>query len=403
MGLVLMTSLLVTKAQVSFLFLTHVVPLEMMSCAVSLLRFARRSAALYQWPSAQVTPCLCRPLTSSPKREDPSQGNQNDSLLDSLVTLGVDVTMVRQRQPGILKKSFTNEHGLASFLQSKGASREAVASIISRFPRAISRSEEHLEERWQLWRRIFLSDREIVNILSRSPESFFRSSDNGNLEKNIVFLSSLGLSTKDLCRLLTTAPRTFSNSLELNRQMVELLKDVCLSLGGDNPDLFVKTVLSRNLYVLIRSTKRIKMNIEFLQKTLAPSNVKLLEILQGQGVVLLSLSNGYLTKNFGGIQQKLLSQGCGRDDVKKLITKYPPVLYISQENLTDKINCLQKGGVSIAQIIKKPKVLEFSIKNLTKRLQELKDVGYDFEKNGIGILDTSQRRFDAKLLRLSVE
>uniref|UniRef100_A0A3B4XUZ3 tRNA-dihydrouridine(47) synthase [NAD(P)(+)] n=1 Tax=Seriola lalandi dorsalis TaxID=1841481 RepID=A0A3B4XUZ3_SERLL len=47
-------------------------------------------------------------------------------------------------------------------------------------------------------------DSEIVTILERSPESFFRSSDNGNLEKNIVFLSSLGLDAKDLHRFLTT-------------------------------------------------------------------------------------------------------------------------------------------------------------------------------------------------------
>ncbi|XP_018605829.1 transcription termination factor 1a, mitochondrial isoform X2 [Scleropages formosus] len=385
--------------------------MELMSCTIPLLHFARRPAVLCRWPLVQLSSCQpCRPCTLSPKdghqdsgRKELGSENQNRSLLESLVMLGVDVKMVQRRQPGVLKRSFTNEQGLASFLQCKGASREVVASIISRFPRAISRSEEHLQERWQLWRQIFLSDGEIVNILARSPESFFRSSDNSNLERNIIFLGSLGLSSKDLCRLLTTAPRTFSNSLELNRQMVELLKDVCLSLGGNDPEHFVKAVLSRNLYILIRSTKRIKANIEFLQNTLALSNGKLLELLQGQGAVILSLSNGYLMKNFKGIQQKLLSHGCGKDDVKKLVTKYPPVLYISQENLKDKINCLQKGGVSMTQIIKKPKVLEFSIKNLTKRLQILKDIGYDFQKNGIGILDSSQRRFDAKLQRLSVE
>ncbi|KAK9538390.1 hypothetical protein VZT92_003562 [Zoarces viviparus] len=38
--------------------------------------------------------------------------------------------------------------------------------------------------RWALWRDIFKTDGETVSILDRSPESFFRSGDNGNLEKN---------------------------------------------------------------------------------------------------------------------------------------------------------------------------------------------------------------------------
>ena len=133
-------------------------------------------------------------------------------MLKNLKMLGVDVKMARKRQPGVLKKAITNEHGLVSFLQTKGASREVVAGIITRFPRSITRSGEHLEERWQLWRSVFQSDSEIVSILNHSPESFFRSSDNDNLEKNIVFLGSLGLDSKDLHRLLTTAPRTSSNS-----------------------------------------------------------------------------------------------------------------------------------------------------------------------------------------------
>lgn len=369
-----------------------------MTCILTLLHitrsliFCKRTCVTYHLTALHSTP---------PKSEAQGPGHENESLLENLTVLGVDVRMVRRRQPGVLKRSVTNEHGLMHFLQSKGASREMVASIISRFPRAITRSGEHLEQRWELWRRVFKSDGEIVNILARSPESFFRSSDNGNLKKNIVFLGSLGLSSKDLYRLLTTAPRTFSNSLELNQQMVELLREVCLSLGGKDPDQFVRAIISRNSYVLIRSTKRIKGNVSFLQDTLGLSSSKLLELLQGQGAEVLDLSNEYLLNNFRDIQQKLLSQGCSQDDVKTLIIKYPPVLFISRENLRNKIDCLQDGGINIKQIIQKPKVLEFSIDNLKRRLKELQEIAYDFEKNGIGILDSSQRRFDAKLLRLS--
>lgn len=326
---------------------------------------------------------------------------ENESLLENLNLMGVDVKMARQRQPGVLRKSFTNEQGVAQFLQGKGASRKVVASIISRYPRAITRSVEHLDQRWQLWRNIFQTDSEIVSILDRSPESFFRSSDNENLEKNIDFLISLGLNTKDLHRLLTTAPRTFSNSLELNRQMVEVLEDICAELGGKNPEQFTKAVLSRNLYILIRSTKRVKTNINILKKSLRLSNSELLILLQGPVAEILDLSNEYLKRNFNNLKQKMASLGCQKADMKKLVTRYPMVLYIGPDTLNSKLDCLLKGGISIKQILEKPKVLDYSTQNIMGRLQELKRVGYDFHKNGISVLDLSRKRFLAKMEKLS--
>ena len=326
---------------------------------------------------------------------------ENESLLENLNLLGVDVKMARQRQPGVLRKAFTNEQGLAQFLQGKGASRKVIASIISRYPRAITRSIEHLEQRWELWRNIFKTDAEIVTILDRSPESFFRSSDNGNLEKNIAFLTSLGLNTKYLHRLLTTAPRTFSNSLELNRQMVEFLEDICAELGGKNPEQFVKSVISRNLYILIRSTKRVKTNIDYLRASLKLSDSELLSLLQGPGAEILDLSNEYLKKNFNSLQQKMASLGCRKVDIKKLVISYPMVLYIGPETLSSKLDCLLKGGITMKQILEKPKVLDYSTQNITGRLEELQRVGYDFQKNGINILDSSRKRFVAKIEKLA--
>lgn len=326
---------------------------------------------------------------------------ENESLLENLNLMGVDVRMARQRQPGVLRKTFTNEHGLAQFLQGKGASRKVIASIISRYPRAITRSIEHLEQRWQLWRNIFQTDAEIVSILDRSPESFFRSSDNDNLEKNIDYLVSLGLNAKDLHRLLTTAPRTFSNSLELNKQMVEFLEDICTELGGSNPEQFAKMVITRNLYILIRSTKRVKTNIDNLKASLKLSDSELLALLQGHGAEILDLSNEYLKKNFNSLEQKMTALGCRKADVKKLIINYPMILYIGPDTLSSKLDCLLKGGITMKQILEKPKVLDYSTQNITGRLEELRRVGYDFQKNGINILDSSRKRFAAKIEKLS--
>lgn len=326
---------------------------------------------------------------------------ENESLLENLNLMGVDVKMARQRQPGVLRKSLTNERGVAQFLQGKGASLKVVASIISRYPRAITRSVDHLDQRWQLWRNIFQTDAEIVSILERSPESFFRSSDNENLNKNITFLTSLGLNPKDLHRLLTTAPRTFSNSLELNKHMVEFLEDTYAKLGGKNPEQFIKAVLSRNLYILIRSTKRVKTNIIFLKKSLKLSNPELLSLLKGPGAEILDLSNEYLKKNFNNLKQKMAALGSQKGDLKKLVTNYPMILYTGPETLNSKLDCLINGGVTITQISEKPKVLEYSTQNISGRLEELKAVSYDFQRNGISVLDLSRKRFVAKMEKLS--
>ncbi|XP_034456592.1 transcription termination factor 1, mitochondrial [Hippoglossus hippoglossus] len=348
--------------------------------------------------------CLPGKLCTGPTKTNelkPPGNTENESLLENLNLMGVDVKKARQRQPGVFRKAFTNEQGLAQFLQGKGASRRIIASIVSRYPRAITRSVEHLEQRWDLWRNIFMTDAEIVTILDRSPESFFRSSDNGNLEKNIHFLTSLGLNTKDLHRLLTTAPRTFSNSLELNRQMVEFLEDICAELGGKNPEQFVKAIITRNLYILIRSTKRVKTNIDILRASLKLSDAELLALLQGPVAEILDLSNEYLKNNFSSLQQKMVSLGCRRADIKNLIISYPMVLYIGSSTLSLKLDCLLKGGITMNQILEKPKVLDYSTENITGRLEELKRVGYDFQKNGINILDSSRKRFDAKIEKLT--
>ncbi|XP_028820417.1 transcription termination factor 1, mitochondrial-like [Denticeps clupeoides] len=326
---------------------------------------------------------------------------ENECLLRNLRMLGVDLKMARKRQPGVLRKSVTNEHGLVRFLQDKGASQAMIASIISRFPRSITRTEDHLKERWSLWRSIFQSDSEIISILHRSPESFFRSSDNDNLEMNIVFLSSIGIEAKDLHRLLTTAPRTFSNSVELNRQMVEFLEDVCISLGGAHPNQFAKAIISRNAYILIRSTKRVKANIEFLQVSLKLSDSELLNLLQGHGAEILDLSHENLKRNFSTLQDKLLMLGCGENDTRRLILTYSQVLFVSPARISNKLDCLTKAGIQVKQILHKPKVLDFSVENLRWRLNELSKIDYDFGKSGINILDTSRKRFEAKLEKLS--
>lgn len=331
-------------------------------------------------------------------------GNEHseNELLKNLLIMGVDVDMAKKRQPGVFNRTGINEQDLKMFLLSKGASKEVIASIISRYPRAITRTPENLSKRWDLWRRIMASDLEIVNILERSPESFFRSNNNLNLENNIKFLYSVGLTRKCLCRLLTNAPRTFSNSLHLNKQMVEFLQEVCLSLGHSDPIDFVRKIIFKNPFILIQSTKRIKANIKFLQSTFNLNNEELLVLICGPGAEILDLSNDYAKRNYTNIKEKLFSLGCTEEEVRKFVLSYPDVIFLGEKKFNEKIDCLIEEKISILQIIETPRILDSSISTLKSRIKELVNAGYNLSTSNITLLSWSQRRYKAKLEKLNI-
>uniref|UniRef100_A0A8C3WGG3 Mitochondrial transcription termination factor 1 n=1 Tax=Catagonus wagneri TaxID=51154 RepID=A0A8C3WGG3_9CETA len=343
-----------------------------------------------------------RPFGVKCDNADSEPLKKNEELLNNLLTLGVDIDMAKKRQPGVFNRTGTNEQDLKSFLLSKGASKEVIASIITRYPRAMTRTPESLSNRWNLWRRIMTSDLEIVNILERSPESFFRSTNNLNLENNIKFLNSIGLTRKCLCRLLTNAPRTFSNSLDLNKQMVEFLKKVSLSLGHSDPTDFIRKMIFKNPFILIQSTKRVKANIEFLQSTFNLNNEELLALICGPGAKILELSNDYTRRNYANIKEKLFSLGCTAEQVQKFVLSYPDMVFLGEKKFNHKIDCLTEEKISISQIIENPRILDSSISTLKKRIKELVKAGYNLSTSNVSLLSWSQKRYNAKLKKLNM-
>ncbi|XP_004862436.1 transcription termination factor 1, mitochondrial [Heterocephalus glaber] len=329
-----------------------------------------------------------------------SEPSEKEDRLNKLITMGVDIDIAKKRQPGVFNRAVTNEQHLKTFLLSKGASKEVIASILSRYPRAVTRTSERLSQRWDLWRKIMASDLNIVNILERSPESFFRSGNNEELEKNINFLYSVGLTSKCLRRLLTSAPRTFSNSLDLNKQMVEFLHEVCLSLGYNDPTDFVRKIIFKNPFLLIRSTKRVKANIEFLQSTFTLNKEELLVLICGSGAGILDLSNNYVKRNYVNIKEKLFSFGCTEEEVQKFVLSYPDVIFLAEKKFNDKIDYLILEKVSISQIIENPRILDSSLSTLKNRVKELVHAGYDLSTSNITILSWSEKRYKTKLQKI---
>ncbi|XP_073532586.1 transcription termination factor 1, mitochondrial [Phyllobates terribilis] len=325
---------------------------------------------------------------------------ENLDLVTSLENMGVDMTRVRKRHSVLLKKTTTHEQNLTRFLTDKGADTKMVASIISRYPQAITRDLEVLEKMWNVWKGILDSDLTILSVAQRSPESFFRTSNTGNLAKNIRYLQSLGIPPKVLSQLMVKSPRTFANSVDLNKQNVEYLLGLCTRLGGKDPRDFVRELISRNIYILTKSTSRIQNNIEKIKSLMKLDDRALLLWIQGDGSPIVNLSYTYFENNYRNAQAILLSLGCTEAEIALYIFTCPKLLLVTPTIFANKIKLLMGCGVDVKEILNNPNILAFHINNLKSRIKQLKDSGYDFRSSGLSVLLLGQAKFSSKLERL---
>ncbi|KAM9308108.1 transcription termination factor 1, mitochondrial-like [Gastrophryne carolinensis] len=327
--------------------------------------------------------------------------SDNVALLQNLKVIGVDVAKVRKLYPSVLRSSDTHEDRLREFLLEKGADHQTVASIISRYPRAITRRSKDLAEVWGVWESMLKTDSAVLRIVSRSPESFFRSGSTEKLVENISFLQSLGLPPKVLSQLMAKAPRTFSNSPQLNKQKVDFFRELCVRLGGEDPDECVRQIITSNIYILTRSTKRVKGNLESIQSLMKLEDKEMLSWFKGEGACILGLCNTYVKDNFLYVQQKFQSEGCSDADISRYIYKNPSVLLLSPKIFSLKLDLLLDCGVEASEILDTPYVLEVSLGSMRNKVKVLKKLGYDFKNNGLTVLLLSQARFSNKMEKLS--
>ncbi|KAM4028456.1 transcription termination factor 1, mitochondrial [Anomaloglossus baeobatrachus] len=325
---------------------------------------------------------------------------ENLTLVSSLENMGVDMMRVRKRHAVLLKKTTTYEQNLKHFLTNKGADSKMVASIISRYPQAITRDLEVLEKMWNIWKGVLGTDETVLSVAQRSPESFFRTSNTGNLSKNIRYLQSLGLPPKVLCQLMVKSPRTFANSVDLNKQNVEYLLGLCTMLGGKNPREFVRELISRNIYILTKSTNRIQYNIENMKSLMKLDDRALLLWIQGDGAPIVSLSYTYFENNYRNAREVLQSLGCTEAEISLYVFTCPKLLLVTPTIFANKIKLLMDCGVDVKEILNHPNILAFHINNLKSRIQQLKESGYDFQSFGLSVLLLGQAKFSSRVERL---
>ncbi|KAK2102517.1 Transcription termination factor 2, mitochondrial [Saguinus oedipus] len=355
--------------------------------------------------------CSFRKMPSTPKYRplvacftyttDRLSSKENTRTVETLYKFSVDIRKIRRSKGWVLLEDETYVEEIVNILQELGADETAVASILERCPEAIVCSPTAVNTQRKLWQLVCKNEEELIKLIEQFPESFFTIKDQENQKLNVLFFQELGLKNVVISRLLTTASNTFHNPVEKNKQMIRILQESYLAVGGSeaNMKVWLLKLLSQNPFILLNSPTAIKETLEFLQE----QGFTDFEILQ-----LLSKLKGFLFQLCPrGIQNSIsFSKNafkCTDHDLKELVLKCPALLYHSVPVLEERMQGLLKEGISIAQIKETPMVLELTPQIVQYRIRKLNSLGYRIKDGHLANLNGSKKEFEANFGKIQAK
>ncbi|XP_033076665.1 transcription termination factor 2, mitochondrial [Trachypithecus francoisi] len=332
---------------------------------------------------------------------DRQSSKENTRTVEKLYKFSVDIRKIRRLKGWVLLEDKTYVEEIASILQELGADETAVASILERCPEAIVCSPTAVNTQRKLWQLVCKNEEELIKLIEQFPESFFTIKDQENQKLNVQFFQELELKNVVISRLLTTASNVFHNPVEKNKQMVRILQESYLDVGGSeaNMKVWLLKLLSQNPFILLNSPAAIKETLEFLQEQGFTS----FEILQ-----LLSKLKGFLFQLCPRSIQNSISFSknvfkCTDHDLKQLVLKCPALLYYSVPVLEDRMQGLLREGISIAQIRETPMVLELTPQIVQYRIRKLNSLGYRIKDGHLANLNGSKKEFEANFGKIQAK
>ncbi|XP_004053867.2 transcription termination factor 2, mitochondrial [Gorilla gorilla gorilla] len=355
--------------------------------------------------------CSFRKMRSPPKYRpflacftyttDRQSSKENTGTVEKLYKCSVDIRKIRRLKGWVLLEDETYVEEIANILQELGADETAVASILERCPEAIVCSPTAVNTQRKLWQLVCKNEEELIKLIEQFPESFFTIKDQENQKLNVQFFQELGLKNVVISRLLTAAPNVFHNPVEKNKQMVRILQESYLDVGGSeaNMKVWLLKLLSQNPFILLNSPTAIKETLEFLQEQGFTS----FEILQ-----LLSKLKGFLFQLCPRSIQNSISFSknafkCTDHDLKQLVLKCPALLYYSVPVLEERMQGLLREGISIAQIRETPMVLELTPQIVQYRIRKLNSLGYRIKDGHLANLNGSKKEFEANFGKIQAK
>nr|XP_005572179.2 transcription termination factor 2, mitochondrial [Macaca fascicularis]XP_005572180.2 transcription termination factor 2, mitochondrial [Macaca fascicularis]XP_015286973.2 transcription termination factor 2, mitochondrial [Macaca fascicularis]XP_045221789.1 transcription termination factor 2, mitochondrial [Macaca fascicularis]XP_045221790.1 transcription termination factor 2, mitochondrial [Macaca fascicularis] len=332
---------------------------------------------------------------------DRQSSKENTRTVEKLYKFSVDIRKIRRLKGWVLLEDKTYVEEIANILQELGADETAVASILERCPEAIVCSPTAVNTQRKLWQLVCKNEEELIKLIEQFPESFFTIKDQENQKLNVQFFQELELKNVVISRLLTTASNVFHNPVEKNKQMVRILQESYLDVGGSeaNMKVWLLKLLSQNPFILLNSPAAIKETLEFLQEQGFTS----FEILQ-----LLSKLKGFLFQLCPRSIQNSISFSknvfkCTNHDLKQLVLKCPALLYYSVPVLEERMQGLLREGISIAQIRETPMVLELTPQIVQYRIRKLNSLGYRIKDGHLANLNGSKKEFEANFGKIQAK
>ncbi|XP_072915951.1 transcription termination factor 2, mitochondrial [Hemitrygon akajei] len=337
------------------------------------------------WPPSWSA---CAPLTAPT-----AEGQENQQTVNSLHSLLVDVTRVRQLKRWVLvaDKAYVSE--TADILKVMGAKGKTVARILQRCPEAVLCPPSETRAQWALWASLCPNKEELLRMVEQCPESFFITKDSKNWQDNVRYLEQLNLNRRIIRRLLATCPQIFCNDVGRNRAMVEAVQKAFLQLGGTqaNMNIWLVKLLSQNPLALLKPPEKLVENLTCLQ-TMGFSPVECLQLITKLKGLILELSPSGMEACAGFCQQEL---HCSSEELRSLVLRCPGLLYLSVGVLQERLQAILRDGFSVEQVRESPAILEVSTHILQYRLQKLCVLGNSKERDSLDLLAATRKDFEA--------
>lgn len=332
---------------------------------------------------------------------DHQSNKENKRTVETLRACSVDIGKIRRLKGWVLLEEETYAEEIANILKELGANQTVIASILERCPEAIVCSPAAVNTKRKLWQMVCKTKTELIQLIEQFPESFFAVKDQENQKLNVQFFQELGLKNVVITRFLTTASSIFHNPVENNKQMIGVLLESYLNLGGSeaNAKVWLLKLLSQNPFIVLSSPTAVGEVLKFLQGQGFTDS----EVLQ-----LLSKLKGFLFQLQPESIQNSISFTkttfeCTDHDLRQLVVKCPALLYYPAPVLEERIQALLKEGISVAQIRASPMVLELTPQIIQYRIRKLNSLGYGIKDGHLASLNGTKKEFEANFSKMQAK
>lgn len=332
---------------------------------------------------------------------DHQSNKENKRTVETLRACSVDIGKIRRLKGWVLLEEETYAEEIANILKELGANQTVIASILERCPEAIVCSPAAVNTKRKLWQMVCKTKTELIQLIEQFPESFFAVKDQENQKLNVQFFQELGLKNVVITRFLTTASSIFHNPVENNKQMIGVLLESYLNLGGSeaNAKVWLLKLLSQNPFIVLSSPTAVGEVLKFLQRQGFTDS----EVLQ-----LLSKLKGFLFQLQPESIQNSISFTkttfeCTDHDLRQLVVKCPALLYYPAPVLEERIQALLKEGISVAQIRASPMVLELTPQIIQYRIRKLNSLGYGIKDGHLASLNGTKKEFEANFSKMQAK